>query len=62
MKVLYFILIVRWWRISLRRSTVVYPGEWAVNRDEVPDHERLLAEIQVINIRMSRSKRSVYYI
>ena len=36
----------RWWRISVRRSAVVYPGEWAIERDDVPDDERLLAEIE----------------
>lgn len=39
-------VVWRWWRISVRRSAVVYPGEWAIERDDVPDDERLLAEIE----------------
>ena len=38
--------LCRWWRISMRRSAVVYPGEWAVSRDDTPDDDRLLQEIE----------------
>ena len=38
--------LCRWWKISLRRSAVVYPGEWAIARQDVEDHERLLTEIE----------------
>ena len=30
----------------MRRSAVVYPGEWAIERDDVPDDDRLLAEVE----------------
>jgi len=39
-------VIWRWWKISLRRSAVVYPGEWAVAREDVEDDERLMGEIE----------------
>ena len=30
----------------MRRSAVVYPGEWAVAREDVEDDERLMGEIE----------------
>ena len=40
------IISARWWKISVRRSAVVYPGEWAVAREDVPDDDRLTMEIE----------------
>jgi len=39
-------VVYRWWKISVRRSAVVYPGEWAVSREDVPDDDRLMMEIE----------------